>query len=101
MVDDVDLALTDADRLQEHFLLPGGVHEEKSLQRCLRQATERATARHRADVYALIEKMVRKADAVTEQRAFREGARRIDGQHPDLAVPLARVLDERRQQRAL
>ena len=38
VVDDVDLGLADADRLDQHVVLAGGVHQQHGLQRRLRQA---------------------------------------------------------------
>ena len=71
VVDDVDLGLADADRLDEDVLLAGGVHQQHRLERRLRQAAERAAARHRADVDALVEEVLGEPDAVAEQRALR------------------------------
>ena len=85
VVDDVDLGLADADRLEEDLLLAGGVHQQRGLKRRLRQAAERAAARHRADVDALVEEVVGEPDAVAEQRALRERARGVDREHRDLA----------------
>ena len=74
VVDDVDLGLADADRLQEDVVLAGGVHQQRRLQRRLGQAAERAAGRHRADEDAGVEEVVGEADAVAEQRAAAERA---------------------------
>ena len=42
VVDDVDLGLADADRLEEDVVLAGGVHQQRGLQRRLAEPAERA-----------------------------------------------------------
>ena len=89
MIDDVDLALADANRLQQDVVLARRVHQQGRLQRRLGEAAERAAGRHRADEDARIEEMIGEADAVAEHRALGERARGVDRQHADgpLASP--------------
>ena len=83
--DHLDLALAGADRLEEDELLAGGVEQEQRLQRRLGEPAEVAARAHRADEDAGVEEVVGEADAVAEQRALRERARRVDGDDADLA----------------
>ena len=101
MVDDVDLALADADRLEQDVVLARGVHQQRRLQRRLGEAAERAAGRHRADEHARVEEVVREADAVAEHGALGERARGVDRQHADLAVALAQLAADRPDQGAL
>src|SRR5437588_82250 len=80
------LALTRADGLEEDELLSGRVEDEQRLKRCLREAAEMAARAHRADEHLRIEEVVRKADAVAEERALRERARWIDRDDADRPV---------------
>ena len=54
-----------------------------------------STRPHRADEHAGIEEVVGQTDAVAEQRAVRERARRIDGDDADARVLRAHVAYER------
>jgi hypothetical protein len=101
VVDDVDFRLADTDGLEQHDVLAGRVHEQRRLERRLGQAAERPAARHRADEDAGVEEVVGQPDAVAEQRAVREGRRRVDRQHGDLAIAFALVLGQRTDQRRL
>jgi hypothetical protein len=101
VVDDVDLRLADADRLEEHVVAPRRVHQQRRLQRRLAQAAERAAVGHRADEHAGVEEVLGQADAVAENRALRERRRGVDRQHGDLAVLRAPELRERPDQRGL
>ena len=91
VVDDVHLGLPDAHRLEEDVVLARGVHQQRGLQRGLREPAERAARGHRADEHARVEEVLGQADAVAEQRALGERRGRIDGQHGHLPVGLARV----------
>src|SRR5918999_2927155 len=93
--DDLDFALTGSDRLEEHELLPGRVEQEGCLQGGLGQASQVSARPHRADEDLRIEEMVGETDPVAEQRALREGARGIDGNHADGRVPLAYIAKQR------
>ena len=86
VVDHVDLGLADADRLEEDVVLAGGVHQQRRLQRRLREPAERAARRHRADEDAGVEEVLGQADAVAEQRAAAERRGRVDREHRDVAV---------------
>ena len=101
VVDDVDLGLADADGLDEHVLAPGGVEQQRRLQRRLGEAAERAAVGHRADEDALVEEVLGEADAVAEQRAVGERRGRVDREHADGAAGLAARLGERADQRRL
>ena len=99
--DHLDLALAGADRLEEDELLAGRVEDEQRLQRRLREAAEMAARAHRADEDARVEEVVGEPDAVAEQRAVRERARRVDRDDADRRVALADVADERRDEARL
>ena len=101
VVDHVDLRLPDPDGLQEHVVLAGGVHQQRGLQRRLRQPAERAAGGHRADEHAGVEEVLGQPDPVAEQRAAAERRARVDRQHGDLAVLRALVPDQRADQRRL
>ena len=101
VVDDVDLGLADADRLEEDVVLARGVHEQRGLQRRLAQPAERAAVGHRADEDAGVEEVLGQADAVAEQRAVGERRRRVDREHGDLAVLRAAQLGQRADERRL
>ena len=58
VVDDVDLCLTDPDGLHENVLAPGGIEQQRSLQRGLGQPAERAAVGHRADEDARVEEVL-------------------------------------------
>ena len=66
VVDDVDLALADADGLEQDVVLARGVHQQRRLQRRLGEAAERAAGRHRADEDARVEEVVGEPDPVAE-----------------------------------
>ena len=99
--DHLDLALTRPDGLQEDEVLAGRVEEEQRLQRRLGKPTEVAARAHRADEDARVEEVIGEPDAVAEQRAVRERARRVDGDDADRQLELARMADERADQRRL
>ena len=64
--------------LEEDESLPAASSSEQRLQRRLGEAAEVAARAHRADEDAGIEEVVGEPDAVAEQRALRERARRVD-----------------------
>ena len=98
---DVDLALADAHRLEQDVVLARGVHQQRRLQRRLREAAERAAGRHRADEHARVEEVLGEADPIAEHGALGERARGVDRQHADLAVALAQLAAQRPDQGAL
>ena len=83
MPDHLDLALAGADRLEEDDVLPGRVDEQERLERRLGQPAEMPAGSHRADEDVRVEKVIGKTDAVAEQRAASERARRVDGDDAD------------------
>ena len=99
--DHLDLALAGADGLEEDELLAGGVEDEQRLQRRLGEAAEMAARAHRADEDARVEEVVGEPDAVAEQRALRERARRVDRDDADRDVLRAHVAQERRDEARL
>src|SRR5438132_1239732 len=91
------MSLRTARRDREHLageLLSGRVENEERLKRCLREPAEMTACAHRPDEDFGIEKVVGKPDAVPEQCAVRERARRVDGDHTDRALLLAQVADQ-------
>ena len=99
--DHLDLALAGADRLEEDDVLPGCVDQQERLERRFGQAAEVPARAHRADVDLRVEEVVGEADAVAEQRAARERARRVDGDDADAPAEAARMADERADERRL
>ena len=89
--DHLDLALARADGLEEDQVLAGRVQDEQRLERRLRQAALVAAGAHRADEDARVEEVVGEPDAVAEQRALRERARRVDRDDADRALLAART----------
>ena len=91
IADHLDLALPRADRLEEDDVLARRVEDEQRLQRRLGETAEMAARPHRADEDAGVEEVVGEADAVAEQRAVRERARRVDRDDADRACSRART----------
>ena len=83
---DLQLGLADADGLEEAPIAPGGVEEADRLARCGREPAEVAAGGHAPDEDAGIERVADHADAVAQDRAPGERARRVDGDDSD-AVP--------------
>ena len=54
---------------RKHVVLARGVHQQRRLQRRLREPAERAAVGHRADEHARVEEVLGQPDAVAEQRA--------------------------------
>ena len=75
---DLDLVLADADGLDDDDVEARGVEDVDRVERAARQAAERAARRHAADEHAGIAAELAHADAVAEDRAAGERARRID-----------------------
>ena len=69
--------------------LPAASRSEQRLQRRLGETAEVAARAHRADEDAGVEEVVGEPDAVAEQRALRERARRVDGDDADRRCPRA------------
>jgi hypothetical protein len=99
--DDLDLALPRADRLEEDEVLAGGVEEEQRLERRLGEPAQVPARAHRPDVDAGIEEVVGEPDAVAEEGAARERARRVDRDDADGAPQPAHVANEGADQRRL
>ena len=81
--DDVDLVLSDADGLDQHDVLAGGVEDERDLRRGARQAAEMAARRHAADEDAGIAGVRLHAHPIAENGAAGERAGGIDGDDAD------------------
>ena len=84
---DLDLALADADGLDQDHVAAGGVEHPQRLRRRPGQAAEVPAGGHRADVDAAVGRVVLHPHPVAEQRAAGERRRRVDREHAD---PLAR-----------
>ena len=93
--DDLDLALSRADRLEKYKVLPRRVHEQHGLERRLRESAEMPARAHRADVDVGIEEVVSEPDPVAEESALRERARRIHGDDAHRAAETPGMPDER------
>ena len=81
--------------------MPAASRIEQRLERRLRQPAEVAARAHRADEDARVEEVVGEADAVAEERALRERARRVDRDDADGALERADVAEKRADQARL
>ena len=72
-----------ADRLEEDDVLAGRVEQQQRLQRRLGEPAGMTARPHRTDEDVRVEEVVGEPDAVAEQRAVRERARRVDGDDAD------------------
>ena len=97
----LDLALTDADGLDQHDVEPGRVEHADRLGRGPRQPAEVAARGHRADEDPRVRGVILHPDAVAEQRPSGERRRRIDREHPDAEVARPVLVHERRGRRRL
>ena len=98
---DVELALPDADGLDEDAVEAERVEHVAHLARRRGEPAERAARRHRADEHARIERDALHADAVAEQRAAGERRRRIDRDDADRQALRAILASDQRGDRAL
>src|SRR5215218_2771741 len=92
--DDLDLALSRSHRLEEEHVLSGGVEDERGLERRLGEAAEVPARAHGADEDVAVEEVVREPDAVAEERALRERARRVDRDHSHRRTARTQVADQ-------
>ena len=83
---DVDLVLAHADGLDHHDVEAGGVEHVDRFERAARKPAQRAARRHAAHEHAGVAAELAHADAVAEDRAAGERARRIDGDDRHLAA---------------
>src|SRR5215510_9320001 len=81
-----DLGLADPDRLDDDAAETGCIEHPHRLRCRSGQSAEVPTARHRADVHAGIRLVPDHPDAITQDGAARERARRVDREHRDLVV---------------
>ena len=88
---DVDFVLADADGLDEDDVLAGRVEDEGDLARRAREAAEVAARRHAADEHAGVARVRLHADAIAEDRAAAERARRIDRDDADGPAVRSRI----------
>ena len=98
---DLDLALADADGLDEHDVAAGGVEHPQRLRRRPGQPAEVTARGHRADVDAGVGRVVLHPHPVAEQRAAGERRRRVDREHADPLAGLAQRGDQRGGRRRL
>ena len=80
---DLDLALPDADGLDEDDVAAGGVEHAERLRRRPGQTAEVPARGHRADEHAGVGRVVLHAHPVAEQGAAGERRRRVDREHAD------------------
>jgi len=79
----ITLRLPDADRLDEDPREAEGVHELDDVARRGGEASETAAGGHAADEDVGVERVGLHPDAVAQDGAARERARRVDGDHAD------------------
>jgi hypothetical protein len=91
---DLDFRLSHADRLDEDAGRARGVEDVRRVLRGARQPARRAARRHRSHEDARVLRRLGHPDAVAEQGAAGEGARRIDGDDADALAAGAEDLDE-------
>ena len=78
-----DLDLSHPDGLHDHPVVTGGVEQARGLWRRRRQTTQVSACRHRTDEHARVGGVLLHAHPIAENRAARERARRVDGEHAD------------------
>ena len=98
---DLDLALADADGLDDHHVAAGRVQHPQRLRRRPGQAAEVAPRGHRPDVDARVGGVVLHPDPVAEQGAAGERRGRVDREHADPLVGPAELGDQRTGGRGL
>src|SRR5919108_1129384 len=98
---DFHFVLPDADGLHDDDVLAHRIENADAVAGRAGQSAELPARRQRADEDAGIERMVLHADAIAEDRAAGERARRIDGDDADGLSGAADVRDEAIDQRAL
>jgi len=76
----LDLGLTNADRFKEDYVPAHGVDNLNRLAARHGEPAQMPPRGHAADEHAFVGEMAAHANAVAQNRAAREGARRIDGQ---------------------
>ena len=81
---DIDLRLPDADGLDYHDVKAAGVEYQSAFVRPAADAAKVAARAHTADEDALFNGVVLHTQAVSQNRAAGEGARRVYGDHADL-----------------
>src|SRR5690606_33956933 len=91
---DVELGLTDTDRLDEDEIEAERVEQMDDLARRTREPAVSAARREAPDEHPLVEEMRLHADAVAEDRASRERARRIDRDDADGRAACAIARDQ-------
>ena len=95
-----DLALADADGLDDHHVVARRLGHQHRLARLLGHAAQRARGRAGADVGALVDRQPLHAGLVAEDGAARDAGRRVDRQHRDAVAALhqeqPQALDEGR-----
>ena len=89
---DFDLALSDADRFDQHDVEAERVHQQHRVGGRAGKAAEMSAAGHRANEDVAIGEMLGKADAIAEQRAVRERRARIDRDDADASCRSERAL---------
>ena len=98
---DLQLRLADTDGLEQGSIAPGGIDEPDRLPSRRRQATQVPAGGHAPDEDPGVERVTHHPDAIAEDRATGEGARGIDGDHPDLVSSGPPALDDLIAERAL
>ena len=98
---DLDLALADADGLDQDHVAAGRVEHPQRLRRRPGQPAEVAAGGHRADVDLAVERVVLHPHPVAEQGAAGERRRRVDGEYADPLAGRAQLGDQRRGGRGL
>ena len=91
---DVDFGLPDADRLYDDRVEAAGVEYERGLVRAAADAAEISARAHAADEDALLDRVVLHAQAVAENSAASEGARRVYRYYADLLALGLELRDE-------
>src|SRR5688500_14205937 len=83
---DLDLSLTNPDRLVEDHVVAARFHRDGGESRASGEPTQVSAATHRADEHSGGEEVVREPYAVAEDGTLRKRARRVDRYHPDPPV---------------
>ena len=100
-LNDIDFVLSDAHRLDDNHVEPGGIQHVDNVEGRPSEPAERAAGGHAADEHPRVARQFQHADTVAEDGATRKRARGIDGDDADSAAAFAKLLGQRANHRRL
>ena len=98
---DRNLALADADRLDEHDVETECIHEHDRIGGRAGEAAQMPAARHRSNEDGFVGEVLGQPDAIAEQRAVRKRRARIDRDDADALAELSRLAHQSGRKRRL